>query len=391
MEDQRGREWRNLSLRTCAGLAGFSAGYLSKIENGERPVERRSTLERFAGVLRVAPSELAGYGHDERADVSMRPTVEAFRLVLSDVELGDTVETDLRVWEEVQERLDKIYALYQNAEYEAIGERLPDVVRDLHPHLAGADRAPALIGLAECLKIAQFVLMNLAAADLSQLASKHTRDVTASLAEPEWVGLTAYSRAYAIRSTAPERALAVALRGADEISAYLDTPHVAEVYGMLHLTAALAALTLNRPGTASDHVEEAAEVAARLPAPSGRGFAGLSFGSGNVGIWRVWLAVETGEGGRAVEIARDIDPATLPESPRRQSVLWAEMGRGMAMERRMRDDAVRAFLTAENLAPQRLRSDKFVREIVGDQYRRAGRDGRGRELRGLAYRMGIAG
>lgn len=385
------RLWRKLSLRACAELAGFSASHLSRIENGERPVDRRSTLEKFATVLRVAPSELlGGPGHSELADVSMSATVEKLRLALSNVEIGDMMEIDVRPWEETAAHLDAIYELRAVADYEAIGERLPDLILDLHSHLDGVHRTSALAGLAECYYIAQFTARNLGVVDLPQVASKHIKDITAELAEPEWIGLAAFSRAHAINSTARERSLAVAIHGIDDISDNLDNPHVAEVTGMLHLTAALAALTLNRPSTASDHVQEAADIAARLPALSGRGFAGLSFGSGNVNIWRTTLAVEAGAGGRAVEIARNIDTATLPESHARQSALWTEVGRGMAMERSLRDDAVHAFLKAEKLAPQRFRSDKFAKEIIGDQLRRARRNAGGRELRGLAYRMGIA-
>ena len=50
--------WRGLSLRAVAELAGFSASYLSLIERGVRPVDKRSTLEALAAALRVAPSEL---------------------------------------------------------------------------------------------------------------------------------------------------------------------------------------------------------------------------------------------------------------------------------------------------------------------------------------------
>jgi transcriptional regulator with XRE-family HTH domain len=42
------RLWRGLSLRVAADLAGLSASHLSRIERGERPVDRRSTLEAYA-------------------------------------------------------------------------------------------------------------------------------------------------------------------------------------------------------------------------------------------------------------------------------------------------------------------------------------------------------
>jgi hypothetical protein len=52
---------------------------------------------------------------------------------------------------------------------------------------------------------------------------------------------------------------------------------------------------------------------------------------------------------------------------------------------------VAALRTAERLAPQRVRANPFVRETVVDLMRHARRDEIGRELRGMAYRMGVAG
>ncbi|MGH3803179.1 MAG: helix-turn-helix domain-containing protein [Pseudonocardiaceae bacterium] len=35
------RDWRGMTLDVVAGLAGISEGYLSRLERGERPVNRR--------------------------------------------------------------------------------------------------------------------------------------------------------------------------------------------------------------------------------------------------------------------------------------------------------------------------------------------------------------
>ena len=51
---------------------------------------------------------------------------------------------------------------------------------------------------------------------------------------------------------------------------------------------------------------------------------------------------------------------------------------------------VQALQRAERLAPQRIRTNPFVRAVVTDLLRRARRDAGGRELRSMAYRMGLA-
>ncbi|WP_433567001.1 hypothetical protein ACQP1O_18550 [Nocardia sp. CA-151230] len=62
----------------------------------------------------------------------------------------------------------------------------------------------------------------------------------------------------------------------------------------------------------------------------------------------------------------------------------------MLAEPTSREDGLALLLKAEILAPQRVRSDLFVREAVADQLRSARRDAGGRNLPGLAWRLGVA-
>lgn len=220
--------------------------------------------------------------------------------------MGEAVEVDVLPWPAVAARLDAMNAIRPRADYAALGRVLPALMFDLHAHLPGAHRAPELAGLVDCYSAAQALAKNLGQPDLAQIASRHVRDATAALSGPEWAGLASWSRAQAISTTARDRAFASAVRGANEAAGELDRPEVSEVYGSLHLTAALAAMSLDRIDTADDHLMEAADVAGRPGV--GTGFAHLSLSSGNVNIWRTMLAVESGDGGRAVEIARAVDP-----------------------------------------------------------------------------------
>jgi hypothetical protein len=65
------------------------------------------------------------------------------------------------------------------------------------------------------------------------------------------------------------------------------------------------------------------------------------------------------------------------------------VGRGLASVRGREAQAVEALRRAEVLAPHRTRTNPFVRETVTELLRRARREAVGRELRGMAYRMGI--
>ncbi|MBV9058095.1 MAG: helix-turn-helix domain-containing protein [Pseudonocardiales bacterium] len=48
-----------MSLRVVVELAGISAGHLSRIENGQRALDRRSLIVALADALQVSPTELA--------------------------------------------------------------------------------------------------------------------------------------------------------------------------------------------------------------------------------------------------------------------------------------------------------------------------------------------
>ncbi len=78
------RYWRGKSLRVVAGLAGISEGYLSRLERGERPVDRRTLVVSLANALQVSPSELVGQPAmlDDRAMAEAQATIPAVRLAL---------------------------------------------------------------------------------------------------------------------------------------------------------------------------------------------------------------------------------------------------------------------------------------------------------------------
>jgi hypothetical protein len=60
------------------------------------------------------------------------------------------------------------------------------------------------------------------------------------------------------------------------------------------------------------------------------------------------------------------------------------------MERRD-EEAVRAFRIARKLAPQRAHGDPWIRETVTTMFERARREAVQRDLRGLAYWLGVSG
>jgi transcriptional regulator with XRE-family HTH domain len=388
------RAWRDMTLKIVADRAGISEGYLSRIERGERPVNRRATLEGIAAALEVAPGELTG-AHELVAGEGMgevHAAVVALRVALADNALDDPADDAARPWPELAVTLHQVNVeLRPAADYAALGLVLPDLIAELHA-VAVTDpvhRRKALHGLLDVYCAVTFTAKHLGEPDLATVAAMHARSVAAELDSPAHTALAELLRAHAVASPARARSLVLAARAADRVAPFVGGDGAAaEMYGMLHLTCALNAVALRHPAESADHQAEAADGAARVVG-AGTNFGNQSFGQANVGFWGVTLAVERGEGGKVGELARHIDPTAVASASRRAG-FYSDLGRGLATERSRRDDAVSALLTAEQLAPQRVRANPFVREAVTDLLRRVRRDTvLGRELRSLAYRMGI--
>lgn len=385
---------RKMTLEVIAGLAGMTKGNLSKIENGHQQVDKRSTLE----ALGVAPSELAATPFPDRyADpllAKAHATLVELELALSDVGFGDTVCFP-RPWPAVRADLEHLNAVLRpSTDYAAQGAVLPGLIRELNA-LVTADpvhRAEVLAGLMTVYHTAAILAKNMGALGLPALATLHARRVAEELDDPAWLGLAGWLRATTLGGGARQRMYELSMAGARDLEPHLGDRRCREMHGAMHLNASLAQAAMRRPDSAADHLAEAATLADGIGEDerSPHGFGHLYFGPHNVGIWKVTLAVELGDPGAAKELAAAVNPAAVP-SAARQGMFWADLGRGLATRRADRDAAVRALVTAERLAPQRIRTNPMARETVTDLRMRARRDAGGRELRGLAFRMGLAG
>lgn len=76
------RHARRKSLRVVAELAGISAGHLSRIENGERALDRRSLIVALADALQISPAELTSLPVPAPVNGSTDSAVDAVRVAL---------------------------------------------------------------------------------------------------------------------------------------------------------------------------------------------------------------------------------------------------------------------------------------------------------------------
>ncbi len=154
---------------------------------------------------------------------------------------------------------------------------------------------------------------------------------------------------------------------------------------MLRLSAALACAVQGDHQGAKVQSAEAARVAEPL---GNRPGAWEVFGTANVGVWRTSLAVEAGNAEEALTHARGVEPRALASSNRR-AALGMEKARALAMLGK-NGDAVKELRHAERLSRAQVHNAPMIRDLVAHMLERARREAGGRELRGLAWRMGIS-
>ncbi|ONF73954.1 helix-turn-helix domain-containing protein [Amycolatopsis keratiniphila] len=388
------RNWREMSLETVAGLAGISYGHLGKIERGETPLNTRNLLESLAYALRVAPSEFNGQPWERAADplgAAAHAGLVAVENALDTYELGEDPGGPVREWPEICADVAEMRnAGALHSDYALQGELAPKLLAELHalyvrqPSL----RTEVLLALIHCYASAVWVTKRLGGRGLSMLAAKEAQKCAEELDSPQWRGYTTWLRGDATGALSRPQQHQRAVRMADELRPHLDHPEVIQAYGMLHLSAALASAVQADKDNARTHLDEAEDVARRLDTEVGT-FGRLWFGTTNVGVWRTTIGLELGEGQRVAEQARLVHIDTIPSQSRRAE-FFADLGRVLLAERKTQEEGLEKLLQAEKLAPQRIHADVFVREAVADRLRAAQRDAGGRELRGLAWRLGIA-
>lgn len=381
------RAVRDKSLRVVAQLAGISAGHLSRIERGERILDSRKVLYALADALQVAPSEFTGqpYAPSNVDESVAHAAAHSLRAVLRDVEIGELPDTSSRPLSELEVAVSDADRVAAASDYAGLGTLVPDLLSDLYiPH--EGDRQARTQLLVRALHDAFYLSKDLGHGDLAWSVSGHLERAAATLGEPTWGAVAGFVRSHAVTGErSRSRALRLAQRAAEIVSP--DGGDAGQVYGMCHLAAALHNASVGDPGAARDHLAEAADVAGY----TGEGtFAGLMFGPNNVGVWQLAVYLELGDTGRGLEAARTIDVAAIP-SAGRQATFYSDLGLALARFRGREEHAVEAFLRAEELAPSRVRTRPTVRDSVTNLLPRAPRDSSiGRELRGLAHRMGIA-
>jgi transcriptional regulator with XRE-family HTH domain len=390
------RRWRGMTQVQLADMAGVSDSFVSMVEHGTRMLDRRSHISALAAVLRVSETDLVGGPHlsSDRLQSDPHMAIPPLRVALQTNSLTRPAVDEARPLTELHQVVfGTVEPLRRVCDYVAVGRLLPDCIDELYRHAAEpADQAAhqlALETLVEACVIASAVSKELNYLDLACLAAQRAEEAAAVLGDPVQKGKADFMWLLTLpRAGSWDRNLAAAEQAANELEPHARNPLGRQVLGMLTLTASLSAASIQRGDRASHWLSEAEKIGAGVPDEPMRTW--QCFSSTNVHIWRISVGVERGEsGGTVSELARNVDLSLLEPKASRRAGYFADVGRGLAREPRTRAEAVHWLRRAEDTAPQRVRNSPAVRDTVAYLLNRATAAAGGRELRGMAARMGL--
>jgi transcriptional regulator with XRE-family HTH domain len=384
------KAWRRrrggMSQQVLADLSGLSQTYISDIETGRSPLDRKATQIAIAGALNISVAQLMGNPSDQTDPMRDRAAawVPAIRATLVEMSAGER-RTPTRDVDALTGAVSQLTDLRNAADYAAMAPLLPDLLADLYGHNG---QAAALT--VEALFAARYALKTMGYPDLAltaaQIGVQVSEEITAA-----WRGQATYSLVQAFPPESAALGTRMISRAADELQSEPDRA-AQEMYGCLHILAGFEAAVASQPADAVAHLDEAADVAATLGEPErhsdlSAGHNGNWFSPTQVEYWRVAVAAELGDADEAVRVSDRIDLSTVPV-PNRHVYYWTDLARAQAAGGEDRE-AMHALARAERAAPQHFRFNPVVRDLVQTLIYRAKRRAVAGEMELLAHKLGI--
>lgn len=385
-EIRRLRKWRNLTLDQLAGLSGLSKGYLSKIENGNAILDRRTTIKAIADALRVSIADLVGdHFLVDQSDGDVMGSVPDIRIALLSSGLdGGPGDPPGRAMSELAAEVQKVAEWRQLCRDIEVGRALPTLLADLHATaaLGGRHQPDALRSIVQAMHTTTLFLKSLGAVDLAWVAADRGHQAAVMLGDPLFVAASEFARSQALIGLgAYQRADALAMHAAGLLTPSTEADF--EIYGTSVVTTAFTAQL--RGDDPEEAVREAQAAAART---SGTNAFWMNFSRTNVNQWRMSIALEADDAVKAAEIAAAIDLKDIPARSRQVAFL-IDHARALHALRGRDAEVVKLLRKADKLGPTRTRNSVWAREIVSELLLRARRDSGGPDLRSLADRMGM--
>lgn len=382
--------WTQARLAT---QSGYSIAAIRAFEQGRRSLDRAAVVLAFAQALDCHPTEITGAPYmpaqADRDGQAAVASVAAVRRALmlhgrparpSEAEAAAVDLPQLRV------RVREVNEHRQAAALTQTGAALPALLRDLQvaAELTDGDARRATFALlASAYECAMQYLYKLG----------HTSDATLATERVVWASRETGDPLRVLAAHWYDAGEFLTIGEHDEAGAIIDDaltelgsipspgPEAVSLRGAFHLKASLNLARAKDTAGAVRHLGHAQQAAEELG--EDRNDWQMQFGPTNTSLWAVSLPVEMGRGKDAVARAEKVK---LPAGYSRERRSHFHIDRGRAyFYNGQRDEAVRAFLDAERLAPQATRAHAGVRETVGTMIRTRKRG----DLVELGIRLGV--
>jgi transcriptional regulator with XRE-family HTH domain len=353
-----------LTQHQLAERAGVSVDVIQKLEQGRKQSARITTLTRIATALDTDLPALVGKPTRLESPAQEGGLLELRRAITPVTGSPEVEPTG-------PQALADAWRLYWAGDYDTLCGLLPPLI------YGGAGD-----GLAEALRMAACVLVQLGHADLAHTAVSRALE---TVEDASWHAAMVGTLAWVLLSQGrPGDAAVVAVRGADEAEPRLSRASAVEVsvWGNLLLAGATASARAGEPDRAHDLLRVAGAAAARLDGD--RNDFETVFGPTHVTMQTVDVAVVAGDYPGALDAAGRMPVGSdLPVAARARhltDVAHAHMRLGH------RERAEELILRVARMAPRWIRYQAFPRTVVSEL---VGRRPASTGLRSLAGRLGV--
>ncbi|MFF5209351.1 helix-turn-helix domain-containing protein [Streptosporangium sp. NPDC000396] len=379
----RARKRRGLTQTGLAAKANISRSLIAQVESGHKPATP-SLVAVVARACGVDAAEINGQpyrGSDKRSD-AVHAAIPAIRRALAYADVSPELDIPPRSLDELASELVKLQKLKGAAAHVLLGSHLPAAIEELTVHAMESDAPKAWRLLNRAYAIAVSLTRRLGYIDLAQVAIDRTATTALRADDPHLRHLIPLSRALLLLALGSgDIALTMAKQAANNVDR--SEPAGLEVYGSLHLRAAISAARIGCESDAWEHHGLAAETAARIAPQDRLDPYGLQMNPVNVAIHGCAVATELGDYDTAIRLDADFKQPTKLTAERRahheidmaRAHLWLNN----------HNKALKRVLNAERIAPQMTRFHPTARETVrqlGTHYRLIPE-----ELHGLESRM----
>jgi transcriptional regulator with XRE-family HTH domain len=373
------RRRRGLTQALLANLVGRSEEWLSSIERGRRHLRRIDIITDLARALRVTPGDLLGQpvlmeDDEDNDDVpAVRDALMAphrlsrtlFRASADRPEVPASRAAQLveQGWEDYQRgRVGRVISLLP---------RLIKISQQLEDAAARGDddRRECWSVSARTHHLAATTLSKVGEGDLAWIASERAMHAADEADDPLVLASAARAGTHALLAVGRfDDALELGSTAASWLEPRVaeSDPEALSLFGMLHLRSAVAAARRQDRVITKDLMRRTTGAGERLGEDANYWQTG--FGPTNVELHRFSTALDLGDARYVVERGPSVRVDHLP--PERAVSHMIDLARAFSAVAED-DDALQHLLSAEQLAPQLVRHNPAVREVVKAMYRRA--------------------